>query len=1304
MTGSSHVSFAHPGPRGRRPVGWSVAAVAVAAALAASPAAVRAQIYLPSDPPTEVLAEDFEDASAFDVAWTLEGTHDLAFGDWASSSVGCAGSGHWGLQALRQTASDASGAPGAMLVATSIPEDPSFSAYDWTSYRLEVDFSVSSAASRVGFVWAGSQDLLGVGNGRDNAYVVVVEDAQTAASAAAGGRARWRLYKRTGDSTMQVNTGLVQLPSSAGTTVLQGGCYRLRLEWFCGNLQVSIRRFVYDASCPGGCASGCNLIGADPCTPGEPERCWCSFIRWTDPMPLDPGATGIFTGGSGAAQATYLDNFSAGTWGVSCASICAPWSPYSESWAVAGEARDTIRFKHLFEGGLMDQRYGLQDTGMGRIDADVLEPIPEIGEVDGFCNGWRVLVDLPDPTASAGANVGDMRKFLEPIATAVQYEDDGNVYTADAAFVDTFDNDPASLDYNPIPLVASGTTPLAAALKDAYDWYVANLSPGGIWADDPLALCRNWYVVLITDGEESCQRRAAGETPAACEAGQAGAPAALAGNSFADPLSTTGVPLRPVPVNVVGFSAGAGGGTIACAAANTGGEYLTAQNASQLADTLYDIVNFMLEEDRAFVPVAVSPSTTAQGATGDYLVLVPQFVPENQSPIWDGHLYAFRLTSTQRTVPVIPPGEEGEGMIDTSLALWDASDALGTQLSGASPVRHTFWPRLSGSTWTRVPLESVPGDATLKAEFETLLDHTGGVDPTEVQEIVDFLRFFDPTARPVSYPLGDIFHSSPAVIAPPNYFPYYNNGVHDYADFVTDNQYRRKVVMVGANDGLLHAFDVGAYDRDETNFDNRFDFGTGRELFSVLPLGVMDRVYNLVNGTEQQYLVDGGTVSADVFVTPPGASDREWRTMSITALQQGGRSYLALDVTHPDPPGTIGSGMPADAACLDGSASGCTGVYPRVAWELTDTSDEDGNCPGGLIGDQCAPYWDLGRTWSPPAVARVKQDSVSSPGGVDDMFVAFFGGGWDDQNYKREAYSSLTGNFFYGVDVGTGEIVYKQAIPGSMVPGGVSTLDADADGFVDRVYFGDTTGGLWRLNVTAEAAFSGTPPRVTNWALTKIYQLPVEQEFFNRPVVVPALFSGGAYTWALAIGSGDRANVTLEDEVENRFYVVLDMGDNVTRTEANLHGIMVDPPDPLVAAGTSYLNPPTTYGWYLHLRPNEKVNADAIVAGQKVLFNTFEPRPMEIDPNDPRCVAIGVGRLYEVFFSNANSLGEDGQQNPPGSPDPRDEDLEEGLIAGGTAYTIGDTTVAQFTTWEGQMVEREIALYREHVVTNWRQD
>lgn len=34
----------------------------------------------------------------------------------------------------------------------------------------------------------------------------------------------------------------------------------------------------------------------------------------------------------------------------------------------------------------------------------------------------------------------------------------------------------------------------------------------------------------------------------------------------------------------------------------------------------------------------------------------------------------------------------------------------------------------------------------------------------------------------------------------------------------------------------------------------------------------MNKLYNMTYGTEQQYLVDGGTAAADVFITPPAAA------------------------------------------------------------------------------------------------------------------------------------------------------------------------------------------------------------------------------------------------------------------------------------------------------------------------------------------------------------------------------------------------------------------------------------------------
>jgi Tfp pilus tip-associated adhesin PilY1 len=54
--------------------------------------------------------------------------------------------------------------------------------------------------------------------------------------------------------------------------------------------------------------------------------------------------------------------------------------------------------------------------------------------------------------------------------------------------------------------------------------------------------------------------------------------------------------------------------------------------------------------------------------------------------------------------------------------------------------------------------------------------------------------------------LGDSNHSNPVVVGPPNEAPtLMGDGYQDFMDTWVD---RRKVVYVGANDGMLHCFDV----------------------------------------------------------------------------------------------------------------------------------------------------------------------------------------------------------------------------------------------------------------------------------------------------------------------------------------------------------------------------------------------------------------------------------------------------------------------------------------------------------------
>lgn len=131
--------------------------------------------------------------------------------------------------------------------------------------------------------------------------------------------------------------------------------------------------------------------------------------------------------------------------------------------------------------------------------------------------------------------------------------------------------------------------------------------------------------------------------------------------------------------------------------------------------------------------------------------------------------------------------------------------------------------------------------------------------------------------------LGDIVNSDPVIVAAFN-FRYQNlpegvAGRDTYLDFVEKNKSRRQVIYVGANDGMLHAFDAES----------------GAELFAYVPNSVYDNLAELTAPDyDHQYYVDGSPFVGDVYI------DGEWKTVLVGTLGAGGRGVFALDVTDPD--------------------------------------------------------------------------------------------------------------------------------------------------------------------------------------------------------------------------------------------------------------------------------------------------------------------------------------------------------------------------------------------------------------------
>ncbi len=137
--------------------------------------------------------------------------------------------------------------------------------------------------------------------------------------------------------------------------------------------------------------------------------------------------------------------------------------------------------------------------------------------------------------------------------------------------------------------------------------------------------------------------------------------------------------------------------------------------------------------------------------------------------------------------------------------------------------------------------------------------------------------------------LGDIINSSVAYVGKPS-LGYLDSG---YDTFKANNASRTPMAYVGANDGMLHAFNAP--------LDATLASG-GTEAWAVIPTPVLPNLYKLADvsyGAHHQYFVDGTPIIGDVFTG--GA----WKTILVGGLNKGGRGYYALDITNPAAPAAL---------------------------------------------------------------------------------------------------------------------------------------------------------------------------------------------------------------------------------------------------------------------------------------------------------------------------------------------------------------------------------------------------------------
>ncbi|MBV9725294.1 MAG: pilus assembly protein PilY [Gammaproteobacteria bacterium] len=298
------------------------------------------------------------------------------------------------------------------------------------------------------------------------------------------------------------------------------------------------------------------------------------------------------------------------------------------------------------------------------------------------------------------------------------------------------------------------------------------------------------------------------------------------------------------------------------------GTYFAATSAVALTNDLQSIVARIIAATQSTASTGVNSTGLHSGSVA-YLA---QFTTSDNYQDWTGNLNAW---------PINP----STGQVDTTAGnqLWSAQAQLDAQ--GANARLIVTWDPLAKSG---TPFRWSPPPATQGISATTALGQalgSFGPDPNG-QDVLQYLRGSNAQEqrnggpfRNRTHKLGDIVFSGPLYVGAPNGLAQ----TPDYFAFVTAHAQRAPVVYVGANDGMLHAFDAA----------------TGAERFAYVPNGVFNNLVKLANpyyNQQHQYFVNGSPRVADVKF----ASDGSWHTVLVGTEGAGGSTLFALDVSAPD--------------------------------------------------------------------------------------------------------------------------------------------------------------------------------------------------------------------------------------------------------------------------------------------------------------------------------------------------------------------------------------------------------------------
>jgi type IV pilus assembly protein PilY1 len=548
--------------------------------------------------------------------------------------------------------------------------------------------------------------------------------------------------------------------------------------------------------------------------------------------------------------------------------------------------------------------------------------------------------------------------------------------------------------------------------------------------------------------------------------------------------------------------------------------------------------------NKAFQDISVQTDATSS----DFSLASPQvfsdslsFSAKYASKIWTGTVIGNTVTFDSLGNPV-------------TNKIWSTDDTTGNSLT--AQASGTGWNTNRFIATANCTANTTTGEQTctgvpfrynnLSTSAQTALNSVDTLNGIG-DKVLDYLRG-DKTNentmfRSRSSLLGDIVNGQILAVGAPKakYSETTNQG---YTSFKNTYKNRQTVAYVGANDGMLHAF-------------NGQD---GKELFAYVP-------HALFKGPNHAPFESGLAALADpnyshhfyVDSTPAlfdvKFSDNAWHSLLIGGLGKGGKAYYALDVTNPS------------------YLSNETNLANAVRWEFT--------------------HKDLGFSYGRPVVVKADNGQwivilTSGYNNVDGIGYFFI-------------VDAQTGKLLNKVSTGVGNTSHEAGLANV-----TAFVNSAADFTADAAYAGDLLGNVWRLDLAGitSAGYSKTPTRIAQLKSASGVAQPITTspvvEYDQKEKKRTVFVGTGKLVHEKDIGNNSAQSFyAIYDGTNTEFYTASTLPSPVNTFPINPRAVMVNHTDKLNSVTTDINKP---MGYFIDLTAGFQINVPMSSAAGAIAF------------------------------------------------------------------------------------------------------